>query len=428
MGKFIAGGNVGTASTPPTSGYLFASRTDFPNGYGRGLKPTNLTTAQMDTAVKTQYDAWKTARIKGPFTVTGGAQSIYGATQVTGCYYDQFSSPTKSYVSEGQGYAALILVVMAGYDANAQTIFDGILKLGRARPAFGQIRDGFPSAKYLMEWYANPDLTSPNDGYNAADGDMDWALALLMADRQWGSLGPINYFQEALNTINAIKDCNCLPGPTLTGVPAINLGGTFRFASRTSDYMYDHFRQFALATGDSFWTNSITNCQTLITNIVSGFANTSKLNPDWIVDTTTSPIPSPSGASPDHSGHDGEYYYNAFRNPWRWATHYLLTGNTTSRQHTAQIIQTIMTEASGNPDSLPDHYLLDGTPAGARLRNIAMSHGLGVGAMTGLNANDQTWLNSLMTNFSNNVQTGYYDTELMLLAMLVMSGNWWGRY
>lgn len=422
-------GFFGTSAGGSGSGYPFAARTDFPTNYGRGLKPTNYTNGQMDTAVRTQYNAWKAARLNGPFTVTSHAQSIYAGAQVTGCYYDQFSSPSKSYVSEGQGYSMLLMVLMAGYDANARTYFDGIHKLGRARPAFGQIANVAPSAKYLMEWYANPDLTSPNDGYNAADGDMDAALALLMADRQWGSTGSINYFQEALNTIGAIKDCNCqsTAGNT-TGVPMINIGGNFRYATRTSDYMYDHFRQFALATGDTFWNTAITNCQTLITNIIAGYSPVAKLHPDWIVDTTTSPIPSPAGVSPDHSGHDGEYYYNACRNPWRMGTHYLMTGNAVSRTQAAGCTAAINSEAAGNADSVGNYYLLNGVGQTPRYRNVAFTHGAAVGAMCGANAGDQTWLNTLMTNFTNNVTTGYFDTELTLLAMIVMSGNWWGRY
>lgn len=422
-------GFFGTSAGGSGSGYLFAARTDFPSGYGRGLKPTNYTNGQMDTAVRTQFNAWKAARINGPFTVTSHAQSVYAGAQVTGTYYDQFSSASKSWVSEGQGYSMLIFVIMAGYDANARTIFDGIFKMGRARPAFGQIANVAPSAKYLMEWYALPDLTSPNDGYNAADGDLDVALALLMADRQWGSTGSINYFQEALNTIGAIKDCNCqsTAGNT-TGVPMINIGGSFRYATRTSDYMYDNFRQFALATGDTFWNTAITNCQTLITNIIAGYSPVSKLQPGWILDTTTSPIPSPAGASPDHSGLEGYYDYNACRNPWRWGTYYLMTGNATAKAHAGGCTAAINSEAGGNADSVGNYYFLNGAGQTPRYRNIAFTHGAAIGAMCGANAGDQTWLNTLMTNFTNNVTTGYFDTELTLLAMIVMSGNWWGRY
>ncbi|WP_449437807.1 glycosyl hydrolase family 8 [Pedobacter steynii] len=39
----------------------------------------------------------------------------------------------------------------------------------------------------------------------ATDGDMDIAYALLLADKQWGSSGKINYKAEAISIINALK-------------------------------------------------------------------------------------------------------------------------------------------------------------------------------------------------------------------------------
>ena len=42
-----------------------------------------------------------------------------------------------------------------------------------------------------MDWRLNANGTSGGEGWNAMDGDLDIAMALLMADRQWGSDGRV---------------------------------------------------------------------------------------------------------------------------------------------------------------------------------------------------------------------------------------------
>jgi endo-1,4-beta-D-glucanase Y len=132
----------------------------------------------------------------------------------------------------------LITVLMAGYDANAKTYFDGMYKVCAGRPAFGMSSTAAPI--YLMDWLILPNMDS-GDGWSAADGDMDIALALLMAHRQWGSSGAINYYQQALNTINAMKAADFATNGVMYA----------RNVSRVSDYMPGHFRSFKAATNDS---------------------------------------------------------------------------------------------------------------------------------------------------------------------------------
>lgn len=55
----------------------------------------------------------------------------------------------------------------------------------------------------LIDGAENGSMTG---GYcdSAADGDMDIAYALLIADKVWGSEGEIDYYSEALAVINDI--------------------------------------------------------------------------------------------------------------------------------------------------------------------------------------------------------------------------------
>ena len=43
------------------------------------------------------------------------------------------------------------------------------------------------------------------EGDSAPDGNLAFAYALLLADKQWGSTGKVNYLDEAKKTANAIK-------------------------------------------------------------------------------------------------------------------------------------------------------------------------------------------------------------------------------
>ncbi|HYF41535.1 MAG TPA: glycosyl hydrolase family 8, partial [Ramlibacter sp.] len=198
-----------TSSTGSVSGtgYPFGSRKD---AYVPGtITPTNRTNAQMDAELKAKYDAWKRALVVSVPTVAGGLAI-------------RFHSNEYLCVSEGMGYGMLLAVLFAGHDPGAKALFDGLLTTVRARPARGTIIHYGPWGKDLMDWRLRLDGLSsdPNNvGWNAMDGDLDIAMALLMADRQWGSTGQWNYLQEGRNTIYAIKMMNMKEDGTTKGLP-----------------------------------------------------------------------------------------------------------------------------------------------------------------------------------------------------------------
>src|SRR5438105_3751140 len=106
---------------------------------------------------------------------------------------------------------------------------------------------GYPFGAHLAAYVAG---TKPSQSANTMDGDLDVAMALLMADKQWGSTtGTWNYLQEGKNTIAALKSWNMAADGTTKGLKTADV-------SRTSDYMIGHFRAFAAATGDAFWNTA----------------------------------------------------------------------------------------------------------------------------------------------------------------------------
>lgn len=394
------------------SGYAFGSRKDLSNGrYPYGIQPNNFTNAQMDARVQACYDAWKSARLRqaGAFTASAG---MYAGQTVSGAWYVSNGSGC---FSEGNGYGMLITVVMAGYDASAKTYFDGLFKMVRGRPSYNMPTTANAN-RVLHEWKLDSGLNSAGGGWNASDGDLDVALALLMADRQWGSAGAINYKAEAVATINALKAVNFRS----TGEQYMPQN-----VSRTSDYMIGHFRSFKAATGDSFWDLAVTRSASLVNTIISGYSPSAHLTPGFIYDPAGTPRPD-TVAHVDGSGVEQLYDQNAVRNPWRWGTDYLWSGDTTWGGFAKNINTTIKADCGSDPNNTCYQYNLNGTGASSRYFSCTTVGGIMVGSMC--DSTQQSWLNQLFSQGSTvggGFSTTYYDSELILLPLIVASGNWW---
>jgi len=381
--------------------YPFGARL-VPYSFGTLPSQSKLT---MDTALTRHYDAWKAHAIKPADSIVAGGYAV------------QFSQTNYMAVSEGMGYGMLLAVVFAGHDPQARTLFDGLLAVVRARPAYAIVPFD-PNGKYLMDWRIYANGTSAGEGWNAMDGDEDIAMALLMADKQWGSTGKWNYLQEARNTIGALKSWNMKPDGTTKGLSTPNV-------SRTSDYMIGHFRAFQAATGDSFWSTAIDRSYELSNRMQTVYSAGVGLMPDFIVDThTATPRPSP-GMMGDFNMNEDKFWWNACRNPWRYASDYLLSGDTRWKTITARMIDFFQAEAArvgGDVTAIGTGYSL----AGAQLTggDSAAYHGpICAGAC--IDAKYQPFLDAMWNWNAAHPTTGYYDGEIQLLSLVVASGNWW---
>jgi len=206
------------------------------------IQPNNYTQTQLDNAVADFYDMWKSVYLKE------GCDS--------GQYFVEFLEGNNICVSEGIGYGMLITAIMAGYDTSAKTYFDGLYMWYKTHPSPFNLR--------LMDWLQDKGCNSIG-GSSATDGDLDIAYGLLLADDQWGSSGDINYILEAVNMINAIRLSEIYPW-----VNSVQLGDwakndqKYKDDTRTSDFMFDHFRSFLNATKDSVWDKVIHECYYLV--------------------------------------------------------------------------------------------------------------------------------------------------------------------
>jgi hypothetical protein len=385
-------------SSVPGIAYPFGARL---TRYAAGIKPTQ-SNATMDAVLGKQYDAWKAARV------------VSASSVVSGGYAVKFSDANYMTVSEGAGYGMLLTVLFAGYDANARSLFDGLLAVVRARSAYA-VSQYDPNGKYLMDWRIAANGASAGDGWNAMDGDLDIAMALLMADRQWGSTGSWNYKQEALNTIAALKSWNMNADGSTKGLPsAVN--------NRTSDYMIGHFRAFKAATGDTLWDTAVTKAYALIDRMQTVYSAGVGLMPDFVINTNTS-TPSPStGYIGDGNDKEGYFWWNACRNPWRYSSDFLLSNDSRFSLVTGRMIDFFQKKSGGDPYQIGTGYALDGTQLTGG--NSAAYHGpICAGAC--VDARFQTFLDTMWNWNVSHLTTGYYDSEIQLLSLVVASGNWW---
>jgi endo-1,4-beta-D-glucanase Y len=367
------------------------------------VKPNHISQNQLDNAVRSFYNQWKNRFVK---SVPGKPQSYVWFEGKGG----------KQCVSEGQGYGMIITVLMAGHDPAAKTIYDNLFRYARAHPA--------ANSKYLMAWAQKTNGTDV-DRSTATDGDLDIAYSLLLAAKQWGNKGAINYLQEAKATITAVMQHQVNHKTwTLWISDDIEPGSKYEFATRSSDFMPSHFKAFRQATADTRWDKVIDAQYKLFSYMQSTYSPDAGLLPDFIVGINKKPKP----AGPDflEDKHDGDYNYNACRVPWRIATDYLLYGDKRSKTIVTNINSWIRETTNNDTYNLSAGYTLAGNDLKGRyFEALSFVAPFGVSAM--VDAGNQHWLNNVwdyLVAFKMK-DYDYYDNSIKLLNLIILSGNYW---
>ena len=369
------------------------------------ITPNHLSQALLDQSVRDFYDLWKAQYLA---QTCGAGRYVVVAKTTAG----------NLTVSEAHGYGMMIAALMAGHDPDARAIFDGMLAYFDEHPS--------TITPNLMAWFQKKSCTSAEGADSASDGDLDIAFALLLADKQWGSCGVIDYAARAQQVLAAIKDGELdgfgkyvrLGDWTTPAEPG------FYAATRSSDFMPDHLRAFANASADSVWTNVLDTTYGVFDAVQTNSSPLTGLLPDFIAE----PLATPHPAAPNflEGPNDGAYDYNACRDPWRLGTDYLVSGDARAKTAVQRITTWFRSATADDPHDIQAGYQLDGSISeGSDYRSMAFVAPLAVGAMT--DAANQTWLNDLwdLTLATPIDAEGYYENTLKLLSLIVMSGNWW---
>jgi endo-1,4-beta-D-glucanase Y len=294
----------------------------------------------------------------------------------------KWDSPGQT-VSEGIGYGMLIMVYMDNVKNNTQAKFDKLWKY----------YNSFLNKNGLMNWKV--DGFSNVSGQNAAtDAEMDVAMALIQAYKQWGD---DKYLNDAKALIQKVWDFEVNANKFLKPGDSWDTKKNPSYFSTAALQVFKH-----ASTQD--WDKVITNSYSLIKKCAN----------------------SNTGLVPDWCGEDGSalgsYGYDAARTPWRIAWGYVWYGHDAAKEICSKMATWINTKTSGNAESVVDGYGLEGNNSGANLNSTF----LGAFACAGMvDATHQSWLNDAYSKQVSLVSKdeSYYNTTLKVIYLLLLSGN-----
>ena len=387
-------------------------------GYVPGtIQPSHLSQAGLDAALNDFYATWKSV-----YLIAGcGEGRYYVGMAADGNPTYGGSAERTITVSEAHGYGMLIAVMMARFDPEAQTIFDGLVAYRRDHPA-----EADPALLAWNQVEGCTDAIASNGVATATDGDLDVAYALLLADSFWGSAGEIDYAAEARAMISAILEVEVSPDGDflLLGDWARESDQpAYRRTTRASDFMVSHLKAFADATGEPRWLSVRDRTYAIMQAIGSEYAPETGLMPDFIIEAGTAPRPAPPAFM--ESPGDGWYSWNSCRYPWRIGLDYLLYGEPRALEALAVLNRWAQKTTGGDPTRFNAVYQLDGSTTPESYENaLAYVAPLGVAAM--IDADNQDWLNAIWDAVvAKQVEDDdYYGNTIKLLSMIVMAGHW----
>jgi endo-1,4-beta-D-glucanase Y len=316
-------------------------------------------------------------------------------------------------VSEGQGYGMMIVALMAGAQKDAQTIFDGLYRFSRAHPS--TIVDAF------MTWQV-PAKKGESD--SAFDGDADIAYALLLASKQWGDDGEIHYKKEAIKIINALMEHligkeSFLP---LLGDWVEQDGKVYnQYTTRTSDFMFSHFRAFYRVTGDKRWLEVIKQTQKALLDIQALPENKTALVSDFIYYDKKKRRFFPTKR---HflEEEDDSYYYNACRVPMRVGLDALLNADEVSKAIVTKMHQWLQKSSGAKAEQIKAGYRLHGEVIDGSYTSAVFIAPFGVAAKLSKE------MKPLLEDIYKDVMMrheNYYEDSINLLSQLIMIEAFW---
>lgn len=320
----------------------------------------------------------------------------------------------------------ILAATMAGHDPAARTLFDGLWRYALRFPSRNNRRS--------MSWKVLASGQIAGGCTSAFDGDADMAYALLLADAPWGSRGTIDYAAAYRRLIVGVRASTIGPRsrlPLLGGwVDPDDGGQSGEWTPRTSDMMPGHFRAFGrtrLATpGEAaFWGSVIAAGGEVVETLQDRYAPKTGLLPDFAQPRGGNERASRPAAPGFLEGpHDGHYFYNAGRVPWRLGVDGLLNGNSRSAAQTLCLGRRARKETSGRPRAIGAGYRLDGTTWSADPDYFSTFFVAPFAVAARLDRDGLARLNAIYDATIGETQ-GYCEDTVTLLSLLVAIGAFW---
>jgi hypothetical protein len=411
-----AGGTTGGApDANPAMGYKFGAR---PQQYPAGsIKPTG-TQGELDAAVKAAYDKWKAAYVKAEC----GGYIVKSPTST------EPTRPNTASNSTAHGNGMVITAMMAGHDPEAQAIFDGMFVVARKYPSilshYVPPKHGIgPRAnnQYLLAYAFGNNCAKVFDDHSEVNGDLIFAYALAVADKQWGSGGKVNYLDELKKTAAAIKqyDMSTLKTPLIGDWATLPFEGMWTTVSKPHNYMLSIFRNFAKASGDMYWMQVVDVLQAGIVDVQTKYSPMTGLFPRYLIGSKNLPNATVLNGkdinSRDHFGDVGPL-------PLWLAADYIASGDMRTKVALTKINDWIKMKTGGNPAMIVDGYRLNGDNIGTKGTMAFVAPFAAIAAFDGGN---QAWLDALWKMMAAAPTTSEIADTANVLGMLMVTGNWW---
>jgi endo-1,4-beta-D-glucanase Y len=314
-----------------------------------------------------------------------------------GRYRVKFDTATET-VSEGIGYGMLLTAY-----AGDQAIFDGL---------WNYYKDN-SNANGVMNWKING--CSGILGQNGAtDAELDAAMALIVADYQWGSLGTVNYKADATSLIGIIGSKE-VELPSFTLKPGDAWGGSS--ITNPSYFAPAYFRAFGVFTNNiAFWNQVAIKCYTIIDNNLTKNNAVGGLVSDWCQADGTY-----SSQSTGFGNQGKAYSYDAARTPWRIAVDYVWYGTAEAKTYSKKASDFVRVTLGGT-SNIKDGYYQNGNLLG-QWHNSTFVGAFAAAAMGG---DEQSHLDASYVDLKNlNDANSYFNQTLKTLYLFLLNGDFY---
>jgi endo-1,4-beta-D-glucanase Y len=356
------------------TGVIAAPKYPFPQQatYPHGTLPSGIDHKHVQAA----YDIW----YANYYTESGDQARI------------KFDEPGNT-VSEGIGYGMLIMVFMDNEKNNTQAKFDKLWKYYNTHSSNG-----------LMNWKVQG-FTNNTPGSGAAtDAELDVAVALIMASKQWNDTKYLNDAKTLIDNIYSQEVKN-----------NILVGGN-QWTALNPSYMSMVATQLFQSVDGSRWSTVQSNCYSLLKKSQN---QTTGLWPNWCQENGT-----PGGGVGDNPA---LYGFDASRTPWRLGWAYAWYGHPDAKTLCNKIVGWFKQHTDDTPGKIGQIYNLDGTiNTGAKGSQDNIPTFLGPLTVGGIvDAGFKTWVDKGYTRLRafGGKDDNYYNECLELLSMLLLTGN-----
>ncbi|GAA0075706.1 glycosyl hydrolase family 8 [Clostridium sp. CTA-5] len=343
--------------------------------------------------------------------------------------FDTLEAPTENNAvtsSTAMGYGMIIFSIMSNFDTTAKEHFNNIYNFIKAYPSI--YNDN------LMAWQQiianNGDIINTNPKTaSATNGDIDICYGLLIANKLWRKEDKIEYKKEALKRINALMD-SCVDKEdyilNLGDWVNTNVNSKFKGITRSSDFSVYILKEFVKVdlTNSNAWRNVIKRINNIINNQMNRESKKNGLMPDFFIKDKNQFIAPKEKIL--ETIHDGDYYYNSCKTPWRYSMDILLN-NTPITNQLSTLNNWIITKTNSNPKNIVSgYYVAQSTPGEAFgvPNDLSFIAPFLVSSLI-QNKNEiwtiELWKILIDTPIENSL---FYGNTLKLIAMIVATGNW----